>query len=340
MPSTVLSHLAFKLASHPENLATEALGYILSSSPGAQSSLATLFKQIGFVPSSNFSYVTQQSTHDGNRPDLVGITLAGIAEVYIEAKFWAGLTDAQPVLYLKRLPDTGGMLLFVVPEQRIETIWGELLRRCSNAGMQYEAANDVGHNRYIRLGQIYLALISWRRLLMHIAGGLNVANDLLHAADVQQLLGLSEAMDSQAFLPLHSEELTGSLGNRLIQFVELTNDLVTWLVNLGFKTKGAAQGSVWYGRNLKSSRYEVFIGFSANLWRDYGHSPIWFGLEGIGGTPVPDLVQILESNGIYAKFCEKRVNIPIYLRTGLEREPLISDCQDQLKRIVHLLQQE
>ena len=337
MPSTVLSHLAFKLAPHPENLATEALGYILSSSSGAQSALATLVKQFGFVPSSNLSYVTQQSTHDGKRPDLVGSTLAGIAEIVIEAKFWAGLTDAQPVHYLKRLPDTGGILLFVVPEQRIETIWSELLRRCINDGMQCDAENDVGQDRYIRLGQKYLALISWRRLLTHIAVALNAASDLLHAADVQQLLGLSEAMDSQAFLPLNSEELTGTLGNRLIQFVELTNDLVTRLVNQGFKTKGAAQGSVWYGRNLKSSRYEVFIGFSANLWRDYGHSPIWLGLEGIGGTPVPDLVQILESNGIYAKYSEKRVNIPIYLRTGMEREPLLSDCQDQLKRIVHVL---
>ena len=83
MPTTVLSHLALKLSTHPENLATEALGYILSSSPEARSALATIVQHIGFVPSPNISYKTLRSIKNGTRPDLIGVTTAGIAEIYV-----------------------------------------------------------------------------------------------------------------------------------------------------------------------------------------------------------------------------------------------------------------
>ena len=341
MPTTVLSHLALKLSTHPENLATEALGYVLSSSPGAQSALAKLVQQLGFFPSSKLSYKTQKSNEDGKRPDLIGSTPKGIAEVYIEAKFWAGLTDAQPVLYLKRLPDTGGMLLFVVPEQRIETIWSELLRRCNDDGMQYDEENDVGQDRYIRLGQKYLALISWRRLLDHIAEALNTVGDILHVADVQQLLGLSESMDRQAFLPLHSEELTGSLGKRVIEFGEIANDLTNKLVHNGLasvKNLRPSGSNGYYGRYLRLNEHGSFLGFYAQYWRDHGESPLWLQIRGPSWEPVPEVKDILLRKGHKAyESNDGNINVPIYLVTGVERDALIDHCYSQLVSIAKLL---
>ena len=47
----------------------------------------------------------------------------------IEAKFRAGLTDNQPMAYLKRLPaNTPSALLFVAPAARLTTLWNELRR--------------------------------------------------------------------------------------------------------------------------------------------------------------------------------------------------------------------
>lgn len=42
----------------------------------------------------------------------------------VELKFWAGLTDNQPVAYLKKLPtDCHSALLEVAPARRIESLW-------------------------------------------------------------------------------------------------------------------------------------------------------------------------------------------------------------------------
>lgn len=55
-----------------------------------------------------------------------------------------------------------------------------------------------------------LALTSWRAVLSFILHALETQGDVLAAADVQRLQGLCERMDSDAFLPSSSEELTAS----------------------------------------------------------------------------------------------------------------------------------
>ena len=340
MPTTVLSHLALKLSTHPENLATEALGYILSSSPEARSALATIVQLIGFVPSSNIIYKTQRSMKNGTRPDLIGVTTAGIAEIYVEAKFWAGLTAAQPVLYLNNLPPGGGLLLFVAPALRIENIWVELIHRCTNAGLGIGQISNNNELRYVKAANHYLALISWRRLLDSMAVSLKNAGDLLHAADVQQLNGLCEEMDSNAFLPLHSEELTGSLGKRVFQFWELTDDLVTLLVNNSLipNRGNSSKSNGYYGRNLLFKGFNSFFGFDAWKWDELGQSPLWLQTHHFDIITAEDLLQLFEDNNIKAYiayngwFC-----IPVYLKIGLERDSIIADCLDQLTNIANIL---
>ena len=54
--------------------------------------------------------------------------------ILVENKFWADLTAAQPVRYLKMLQkekkDGSSGLLFVVPEKRVTQIWNALKARC------------------------------------------------------------------------------------------------------------------------------------------------------------------------------------------------------------------
>ena len=56
---------------------------------------------------------TQATGEEGERPDLAGFDRNGRERVLVEAKFWAGLTDNQPIAYLERLPaNRPGALLF------------------------------------------------------------------------------------------------------------------------------------------------------------------------------------------------------------------------------------
>lgn len=76
---------------------------------------------------------TQASNSEGSRPDIVGEAQDGVAHLILEGKFWAALTEAQPVGYLQQFP-TNGTLMFVCPARRVESLWKELLTACTDAG--------------------------------------------------------------------------------------------------------------------------------------------------------------------------------------------------------------
>ncbi|MBI4816592.1 MAG: hypothetical protein HY791_10050 [Deltaproteobacteria bacterium] len=132
--TTLLGHLAFRrFTDHTEDLATEALAFILGKSVVARKAVAEHLARAGVQVQSDLTYVTQVAGEALDRPDLVG-TYLDREVLLIEAKFWAGLTENQPVTYIRRL-ESGGALLFLVPEARVVSIWSELLDRCVRAGM-------------------------------------------------------------------------------------------------------------------------------------------------------------------------------------------------------------
>jgi hypothetical protein len=115
----VLAHLALRFASHPENLATEALAFILKGSEAASTVFIELLRSRGVSLPRILTFETQQVGTDSAIPDMNGSDDSGILRVIVENKFWAGLTDNQPVAYLKRLPSSqsaalGGVIKLVI----------------------------------------------------------------------------------------------------------------------------------------------------------------------------------------------------------------------------------
>ena len=98
---TLFGHLADRFVVQRENLATEALAYILSRSQPARLALGQLLFLGGVVIPESLSFRTQAAGEDHAIPDLVGENEQGQQVLIMEAKFWAGLTDAQPVDYLR-----------------------------------------------------------------------------------------------------------------------------------------------------------------------------------------------------------------------------------------------
>ncbi len=96
--NTVFSYIVQKRFSQEyENIATEALAFILQSGESARAGLMKLLCGIApGLPSLNFR--TQQ-TDSNARPDMWGFD-GIVPRVFIENKFWAGLTENQPVTYL------------------------------------------------------------------------------------------------------------------------------------------------------------------------------------------------------------------------------------------------
>lgn len=340
--ATVLSHLATRFSVQTENLATEALAFILGYSDAARAAVTELTRDLGGQWPGGLTYRSQDIQEDGKRPDLVGTDEGGVRRLVLEAKFWAGLTAAQPCSYLMTLDEPGSMLLFVVPAARIDSVWTELQHRAEADGLGTGAAVVSGNEtKSWRLNGPVLALCSWRRLLgsMRMMAGANA--DARAVADVAQLEALCDRMDSEAFLPLSSEELTSSIGRRIPQFGDLALTVADLVSAQGIGvTKGmrASGGNGWFGRYIVLENHGCLVSFNAKHWATWGESPLWLKVLGPRWSYSPDVRTALEGSGI--KFHDdpgQGCFVPLRIAQGAERERVVEELVEQVRRVAAAL---
>ncbi|YCM44632.1 hypothetical protein V2O64_01175 [Verrucomicrobiaceae bacterium 227] len=165
--SRVLSHIVQKRFSQiNEDVATDALVYILESSPAASNGMRKLL--CGLVPGLSVLKFKTQEAEGIIRPDMWGYE-GTEPRVFIENKFWAGLTDNQPVNYLKQLAaySKPSILLLVAPAPRQHTLWSELQRRVIEAGFSLDYLQDIAgiHSSARTSIGPTLAVTSWENIL-------------------------------------------------------------------------------------------------------------------------------------------------------------------------------
>ena len=246
--------------------------------------------------------------------------------------------------YLQALPEDA-TLLFIVPEQRIPTVWSELKKRCRDAGLDL---TDEANQRVL-IGPRSMSVASWNHILDLLrnaaaAGGHNAIEQ-----DVLQLRGLTDWLDSDAFLPLRPDEITEiGTARRLINYIDLVEPIVDRLVENGIADKRDRNGSRlkpthgWYtaGRYLcVHRRFGLWLGVELKVWRDSGITPLWWrirneGFYGVGPMwmqieEIFDDVRVYESEGY--KY------IPIYLETGVVEDGVIDHAVAQIQEIANTL---
>ncbi len=280
--STVFSHIIQKRFSQAnEDVATDALAYILDSSPSARQGIqAMLACCASDMPELTFKTQQQEGSI---RPDMWGFGL-NEPHVYIENKFWAGLTDNQPVSYLKKLSkhSTPSVLLVVAPDKRQHTLWRELHARLRQADIQAVDAKPQGGMSFIATtsaGPI-MALTSWSALLTALE--VQAVDDPVARSDISQLRALCEAADSEAFLPVSSESMNDQRTPMMIlQLGHLVWDAVELAINrnvlfVGLLRPQASRERIGkYVSFGKDRRCGAWIGIHFKCWRMYGSSPLW-----------------------------------------------------------------
>jgi len=276
--NTVFGHLALQFSTHPENLATEALGFILNNSTSASSAFSAFLRARGIECNEIVRFETQRTGANDSRPDIVCWDNNGQIQIVVENKFWAGLTDNQPVAYFKGLSSfTPGSVLFVVPEARRSLVWNEVASRCNKeAGLALGTTDEVLHTTVARTaGGHFLAVTSWKSLLGALLVATSSPDEARAHGDIVQLQGLCNAMDNEAFLPLRGDELTNlEIPRRIIDYRNLIFDIVSEAKTRGFcNRKGArVEGSGIY---IRVGSYQPWFGFDAVAWRQFGASPLW-----------------------------------------------------------------
>src|SRR5215211_5981256 len=195
---SLLGHIAPVLTLQTENLATEALLYLLQRYKTAHVAFVELMSTIDYVPPSDLAFSTQMRMQQGSIPDLVGTTTDGTGVLLVESKFWAPLTPNQPTGYLRRLPkDREGMVLFVAPEGRYEELWQQLVARCQAEGLELrDETGEPPRWRTARTSEVgRLAYASWSFVLGRLEGHLKVAGEDRGAHEVWQLKGLCRRLE-------------------------------------------------------------------------------------------------------------------------------------------------
>ena len=133
----------------------------------------------------------------------------GRVRAFVENKFWAGLTDAQPVSCLGDLPEgLPAALLFIVPQQRVATVWNELKLRCCRDGLEWEDGPGTCTVIWSRVGRKTLLITSWTHVLEGLLDAAHAGEHDSIRQDILQLRGLTNRMDAEAFLPIRADEVT------------------------------------------------------------------------------------------------------------------------------------
>ncbi|MEI7775845.1 MAG: hypothetical protein WCK17_13835 [Verrucomicrobiota bacterium] len=355
---TVFSHIVQKrLSQESENVATVALEFILNSSEAARNGMMKLLR--GVIPQLPRLWFRTQQTEDNNRPDMWGYDDGAKPHVLVENKFWAGLTDKQPVSYLTTLAKHAHptMLLVVVPEAREEMVWRELKRRVEEAGksapkkkaiLATEKDGSVGNVRCIATGiGPILALTSWTRLLAFLE--LEVVDDKSAKSDLLQLRALCDAVESDAFVPFSAENISDQRSPALIlQLVAIVQaSLQKAFAEDVLNSKGI--GNQWraaphigrYASVGNKGNVGFWFGIHFELWKQHGGSPLWVSFSPSSWGRAPEVRALLEpwaaKNRVFTASQGTHFVVAIDVTVGEEKDTVVKAVVDRLREIADVL---
>ena len=345
---TLLAHLVPRITSRVEDAATDALAFILNRSEACRGALDGFLRADNFEIEPIVRFETQVTYKDGSRPDMVGYDKSDSKRLLVESKFWASLLEGQASGYFGQLEEDGfGVLLFIAPDSRIETLWAEIKRQMEG-GEKRVRLGDLkapGRTRRAKVegSDKQLMLTSWTLLLDSMATG--VADDTTVASDIQQLRGLAKHQDEEAFLPIHLQEFGLALPRRIRGLNQLIDDVVTahgvsqgWMTTEGLRVTAQREG---YGRYFSFTDVPgwLFLGVDYSLWATKGHTPLWLMMD----RKVPlDTERTQDKTSSPVKYQGAGVftghfMIPIQLETGVEYQQVLSGVVDQIRQVYDMV---
>ncbi len=336
---SVLAYVIDRGALAAEPAATQALAYILNSNPDIAKAFVGILGEAGieFEP----ARIEAEQEHGEARPDLTIEDSDGHMRIFVENKFWAGLTPAQPVSYLDNLPeDPPSALLFIVPEKRAATVWNELRARCSDARLEWVDRSDSR----VRIGGKTMLIASWSYILERLLDAANFGGHDNIRCDILQLRGLAIREDMQAFLPLRADEVTDQeAARRMMNYSGLIEEITGKLNLIGVTDVDGLRPTHGYytaGRYLRlHGNLVTWIGIDLRVWHKAGITPLWWWLQDDASGSLTERLKTNPEISKDVEFNSGGLNIPIRLKTGVERERIIEDAVAQIKRVAdHLLE--
>ncbi|WP_238018142.1 hypothetical protein KZZ52_35570 [Dactylosporangium sp. AC04546] len=334
--SRILAHLARRFTVSEENLATEALTYLLHAAPSARDAMNDIARVLGCELPRDLRYAGQVGADGLGRPDIVGIDAAARERLIVEAKFGAGLTEQQPGGYLARLADdVAGMVLVVAPSVRLPSLWRELL-----TALALSRQSDDGDVRSVQVGpRTTLALVSWREVVTRVRDALRAANERDLVEDAEQLLALTEVMDSAAYLPPRLDELgqrTGQLIHQLQYLMDRVRIELDPAIATPVSKSVAMDYAGWYVTSPTGA--QAWFGILPRAWAKFGFSPLWAQVgprwSGLNRVRIQQALGGLNETGRAGLFEEEGFLTPLIIPPNVSESAAVAQLCAQLEDFV------
>ncbi len=345
--SSLLAYLVPRLTSRGEDTATDALAFILNKSEACRRALDSLLSEQDFSLEPITKFETQVTHEDGSRPDMVGYDSLGSKRLLVESKFWAALLEGQASGYFSQLEEPGpGVLLFIAPGTRIKTLWSEIRRQMETGEVPVSLESVQTLDRMWRArvedSDKRVMLVSWDLLLERLAAV--VSADSQVASDVQQLRGLVDEQDLDAFQPIQTEELSPSLARRLRWINQLIDDVIAQGVEQGWMSVDGLRATpqrAGYGRYVRfvddsgvRAQNDFFLCVNFDYWATKRDTPLWLWM----GSKTERDLQLRDSNRSLVVFEDvDGLYTPVDLKVGVEYHRVSDDVVDQLRRIAEVV---
>lgn len=322
MSKSLLSHIAGNFISEYENVANSSISYLLNEYQSARNALASILG-IDSVPA---YYVTELSTKSNGRPDVTGLDLNGSKSIIIEGKFWANLTDNQPVNYLKELAENG-KLLFLAPDKRVSSLTIEVARRTNGANEKVEVC-------------------SWSKFLTLVEAENNKESyNASLASDLTQFKELCLRMDVAGMPPLSASDLSPIHGKVCYHFLGVIDECKPILKNWehsDFKKMKTSSSKGEYGFYFKGLDFGCYLAFSDHYWfSKLSQTPIWLYIYDSSWAKSKQIfhyMKIFSSNHTYDS---KDYSLyGIILQEGMDKLEVIQHITNEVKNILLVLHQQ
>lgn len=271
MAHSLLAHLYPHIRGSQEDIATYSLQYLLAQSKELNRAFTKRISAVLHIETEEVLQYVCQSTGKGEekeRPDMVGLDSNGNENILCEMKFYATLTVNQPNTYIDRLIQCGGKgLIFVCPTVRLTNLWAKLKELCEERDV--ETIDDY----CIKVDGINLAIITWTEiieLLKQIASSVAIK----FSADIAQLEGYCEQLDSEAFLPFSAEDLSAEMANKGERYYQVVDEVVElFCADKRYKTSKKGLKATAYRKGYTRSLFIDGLTFTFNYDRDMWKNP-------------------------------------------------------------------
>ncbi len=332
---SLLSYIAVRHTVGMEDVATDALSFILNRSASAMTALSEFLGSDGKtlpIASANTQEFLESS---GAFPDMALRDSDDNLTAFVESKFWAQLTHNQPVTYWEALPtDRRTVLLFLVPQYRVEddSLWNVLVDRLKGIG--HELGTPTRSKNVISAAskedQRRLVLTSWEYLLQTLADRVEQAKEARAVFEIAELQALASAA------------VEGKRDTQNDEFKLLLAEAVATLRESGWantERRTVGQGFGFYGRYLRLAGAEAWLGTVDEVAKQDPDKQLWLSFAD-SETVSADMARKRLASRAESRpglLSWMRVHVPIPLSQGADWETSLNAIVNELESIARLI---